>query len=78
MCVKMKIQGKRGYRNSVPLKPPSHGLLDLIRKGAHILGQKEAVHQDLGDTMPFFFLPHPYVGVSRERHTTQLKGGLLC
>ena len=66
MCVKMKIQVKRVYRNSVPLKPPPHGLLSSICKGTYIFGQKEAVHQALGDMTPFSFLPHPYADVNRE------------
>ena len=76
MCVKINIQGKRGYRDSVPLKPPPYGLLSPIHKGAHVLGQKEAVHEAFGDTAPFSFLLRPYTGISRERHTIQLKGGL--
>jgi len=80
MCVKTSIQGKKGYRDSVPLKPPPHGLVGPICKGAQVLRQKEVVHQALGDVTPFSFLPRPYASISRERRTIQLEGELpqLC
>ena len=78
MCMRMKIQGKRGYRYSVPLKPPPHRLLNTIRKSAHVLKQKDTMCQALGNATPFSFLPYSYTSVDRERHTIQLKVRLPC
>ena len=72
----------KDYRNSVPLQPSSHGFLHSFFKsvhgllGVHVLRQKEAVHQTLGNTTPFTFIPNPYTSARRERFAVQLKLGL--
>jgi len=59
----------------MPLKSSSHRLLCPLLKSVHILGQKKAVHQTLGNTTPFTFLPHPYTNARREWLAVQLNLG---
>ena len=39
----------------MPLQPSSYGLLHPLLKSVHVLGQKEPMHQTLGNTTPFAF-----------------------
>ena len=68
----------KDYRNSMPLQPPSHRLLCPLFKSVHVLEQKKAVHQVLGNTTPFTFFPCPYTSICGERLAVQLKCGLSC
>ena len=58
----MVNQKTRDYHNSMPLQPPSQGLVCAILKSVHVLGQKEVVHQTFSNTTPLTFFPHPYAG----------------
>ena len=66
----------KDYRNSVPLQPSSYGFLHPLFKSVYILRQKEAVHQTLGNTTPFTFIPNLYTSARGERLVIQLKLGL--
>ena len=61
----------------MPLQPPSHGLINAILESMHVLGQKEAVHQTLGNTTPLTPVPHPYTHSRRKRFTGELECRLL-
>ena len=66
----------KDYCNSMPLQPSSHGLLCPLLESVHVLGQKETVHQPLGNTTPFTFFLHPYVGAHGVWLVIQLELGL--
>ena len=66
------------YHNSMPLQSSSHRLLRPLLKSVHVLGQKKAMHQALGNTTPFTFLPYPYTSIHGEQLAVQLKCGLPC
>ena len=68
----------KNYRNSMPLQPPSHGLLCPLLKSVHVLGQKKVVHQALGNATSFTFLPYLYTSIRGEQLAIQLECGLPC
>ena len=68
----------KDYRNSMPLQPSAHRLLCPLLKSVHVLGQKKAVRQNLGNTTPFTLFPHPYTSACEEWLAVQIKLGLPC
>ena len=50
----------KGYRNSMPLQPLPHRLLQPFFEGMHVLRQKEALCQTLNNMDPFTFFPDPH------------------
>ena len=50
----------KGYRNSMPLQPLPHRLLQPFFEGVHVLRQKEALCQTLNNMDPFTFFPDPH------------------
>ena len=68
----------KDYRNNMPQQPSSYRLLRPLLKNVHVLKQKKAVRQTLGNTNPFTFFPHPYISACEEWLAIQLKFGLPC
>ena len=50
----------------MPLEPSPHRLLRPFFEGVHVIRQKEALRQSLGNAAPFTFLPHPHTSVCRK------------
>ena len=57
----------------MPLQPSPHGLLRPFFEGVHVIGQKEALRQSLGNAAPFTFLPHPHTSVCKKWLAVQQK-----
>ena len=64
------------YCYGVPLQPPSQRLLDPIQEKLNILRQQEALHQALGNPLPFTLGPCPYASGHGQRLVAEFKGGL--
>ena len=63
----------KDYRNNVPLQPSSHRFLRPLLKSVHVLEQKKVVHQTLGNTTPFTFIPNLHISTHEEWLAVQLK-----
>ena len=63
----------RNYHYSMPLQPLPHGLLCAILESVHVIGQKEAVHQTLGNTTSLTFVPDLYTSDHKKRLAIQLE-----